>query len=111
MMRGQTACSVWVLLKSGKIESIEGLDKLKAHKNVHFVVERFKQGDIVKEEFLGTERQVLFRIYTAGDSIFEINQTIEDIQSILKITDSKDNDMVLEWLKLWNTKDYIFDKN
>lgn len=111
MMRGQTACSVWVLLKSGKIESIEGLDKLKAHKNVHFVVERFKQGDIVKEEFLGTERQVLFRIYTAGNSVFEINQTIEDIQSILKITDSKDNDMVLEWLKLWNTKDYIFDKN
>lgn len=109
MMKGQAACSVWVLLKAGKIESIEGLDAMKAHKNVHFVVERFHQGDTVKEEFLGTERQVLFRIYTAGDSIFEINQTIEDIQNILKITDPDGNDMVIEWLKPWNTEDYIFD--
>ena len=108
MLNGKIACSIWVLLKSGKIESIEGLEEMKAHKNVHFVVERFKQGDTVKEEFLGTERQVLYRIYTAGDSIFEINQTIEDIQTILKVTDPAGNDMVIEWLKPWNTDDYTF---
>lgn len=110
MFRGKAACSVWVLLKAGKIESIEGLDEMKAHKNVHFVVERFHQGDTVKEDFIGTERQVLFRIYTAGNSIFEINQTIEDIRNLLKINDPKGNDMVLEWVKPWNTEDYIFDK-
>lgn len=110
MMQGQSACSIWVLLKSGKIESVEGLEEMKAHKNVHFVVERFKQGDTVKEEFLGTERQVLYRIYTAGDSIFEINKTIEDIQDILKVKDPEGNDMVIEWLKPWNTNDYTFDK-
>jgi biotin carboxylase len=110
MMQGQSACSIWVLLKSGKIESIEGLEELKAHKNVHFVVERFQQGDTVKEEFLGTERQVLYRIYTAGDSIFEINKTIEEIQNILKVTDPDGNDMVIEWLKPWNTEDYSFNK-
>lgn len=108
MMGGKAACSIWVLLKSGKIESIKGLDEMKAHKNVHFVVERFQQGDMVKEEFLGTERQVLFRIYTAGDSIFEINKTIEDIQNILKVENEKGEDMVIEWLKPWNTQDYVF---
>lgn len=108
MLRGKAACSVWVLLKSGKIETIEGLDKVKSHKNVNFVVERFKAGDTVKEEWLGTERQVLYRIYTAGESIFEINQTIEDIKSVLKISDPEGNDMVIEWLKPWNTEDYIF---
>ena len=108
MMNGKAACSVWVLLKSGKIESIEGFEKVKSHKNVNFIVERFQEGESIKEEWLGTERQVLYRIYTSGDSIFEINKTIEDIKSVLKVTDPEGNDMVIEWLKPWNTQDYIF---
>jgi biotin carboxylase len=111
MMKGKAACSVWVLLKSGEIDTIEGLDKIRAHKNVNFIVERFHIGDTVKEEFLGTERQVIFRIYTAANSIFEINETIEDIKSTLKIADTKGNDMVIEWLKPWNTQDYLFSKD
>ena len=81
---------------------------MKSHKNVHFVVERFVQGDEVLNEWVGTERQVLYRIYTDADSIYEINQTVEDIKNTLKITDSHGNDMVVEWLKPWNEKDYIF---
>ncbi|MBO0330192.1 ATP-grasp domain-containing protein [[Muricauda] lutisoli] len=108
MMRGKSACSVWVLLKAGKIDSIQGLDDVKSHKNVNFVVERFKVGDTVKDEWVGTERQVLFRIYTDADSIVDINKTIEDIKNTLKITDANGDDMVIEWLKPWNTKDYIF---
>ncbi|MEM1001222.1 MAG: carbamoyl-phosphate-synthetase [Bacteroidota bacterium] len=108
MLQGGAACSVWVLLKGGKIEAIEGLDAIKSHKNVNFVVERFKVGDTVKDEWIGTERQVLFRIYTAADSIFGINKTIEDIRNTLKVTDSNGEDMVIEWLKPWNTEDYIF---
>jgi biotin carboxylase len=106
LMGGKIACSIWVLLKGGKINSIEGLDLIKAHKNVHFVVERFEVGDIVKEEWVGTERQVVFRIYTAGESIFEINEAIEDIKNTLTITDDKGDDMIVEWLKPWNLKDY-----
>ena len=87
------------------------MDKIKAHKNVHFVVERFKVGDMVKEEWVGTERQVLYRIYTAGESIFEINQAIEDIKNTIMVTDEKGDDMVIEWLNPWNTEDYIFNQN
>ena len=108
MMQGKAASSIWVLLNSGRIDSIEGLDYIKSHENVNFIVERFKVGDTVKEEWIGTERQVLYRIYTAADSIFGINQTIEDIKNTLKIKDSNGNDMVIEWLKPWNTEDYIF---
>ncbi len=111
MFRGKTACSVWILLKGGKIDRIEGLKEIKANKNVAYVAERFKVGDTVKEEFLGTERQIIYRFYVNADSIVEVNQTIEDIKNLLKITDPKGNDMVLEWLKPWNTKDYDFDKN
>ena len=108
MLRGKIACSIWVLLKDGKIDLIKGLDEMKSHKNVNFVVERFKVGDTVKKEWVGTERQVLYRIYTAADSIFEINQTIEDIKNTLTIKDPEGNDMVIEWLKPWNTDDYSF---
>ncbi|WP_350291616.1 carbamoyl-phosphate-synthetase [uncultured Croceitalea sp.] len=108
MMNGKSACSVWVLLKDGKISSIEGLENIKSHENVNFIVERFKVGDTVQEEWVGTERQVIFRIYTAADSIFGINQTIEDIKNVLKIKDSNGEDMIIEWLNPWNTDSYIF---
>ena len=108
MMQGKAASSIWVLLNSGRIDSIEGLDYIKSHENVNFIVERFKIGDTVKEEWVGTERQVLYRIYTNADSIFEINQTIKDIQNTLKVKDSRGSDMVIEWLKPWKTEDYIF---
>lgn len=108
MMKGKSACSVWILLKGGKINSIEGLEDIKSHENVNFIVERFKVGDTVQEEWVGTERQVIFRIYTAADSIFGINETIEDIKNTLKIRDSNGDDMIIEWLKPWNTNDYIF---
>ncbi|MHA7844117.1 MAG: ATP-binding protein [Winogradskyella sp.] len=106
MLRGKKACSVWVLLKAGKIKSIEGLDKIKNHKNVIFVVERFKEGDEVEPAMVGTERQVLYRIYTVSDSVAETNQTILDIQNILNVRNENNEDMVLEWTRLWNTDDY-----
>ena len=108
MMRGKTACSIWVLLKQGKIESIGGLEEVRSHKNVIFIVERFKKGDTVKQEWIGTERQVLYRIYTVADSIFEINDTIEFIKNTITVTNPDGADMVLEWVKPWDTKDYNF---
>ena len=108
MMQGRAASSIWILLNSGRIDSIEGLDDIKSHNNVNFIVERFKVGDTVKEEWVGTERQVLYRIYTAADSIFGINETIKEIRDTLKVTDSDGNDMIIEWLKPWNTEGYIF---
>jgi biotin carboxylase len=108
MMRGQVACSIWVLLKGGKIDIVEGLNEIKSNKNVVFIVERFKVGDTVKEEFLGTERQVLYRIYVNTDSVVEVNQIIDNFKNTLNVFDSNGENMILEWLKPWNTKDYIF---
>ena len=111
MFRGKTACSIWILLKGGKIDRVEGINEIKSNKNVVFVVERFKVGDTVKEEFLGTERQIIYRIYVNADSIIEVNQIIDNFKNTLKVFDSKGDDMILEWLKPWNTEDYVLDKN
>ena len=105
--RGKVACSIWILLKGGKIDDIQGINEIKAHKNVVFVVERFKLGDTVIEEWLGTERQIIYRIYVAADSVDEVNQIIEEFKNSLTILDSNGEDMILEWLEPWNTEDYI----
>ncbi len=75
-----------------------------------FVVERFKVGDTVLEEFLGTERQIIYRIYVNADSIVEVNQIIENFKNTLQVFDSNGEDMILEWLKPWNVEDYIINR-
>lgn len=106
MLRGKSASSIWILLNEGKIETLKGIEKIKAHKNVIFVVERFKQGDTVKPEWVGTERQVLYRIYTVSDNVEETNQTIEDIKEVLEVKNESGEDMIIEWTPLWNAEEY-----
>ena len=104
--KGKIACTIWVLLTAGKIDKIQGINEIKADENVIFVLERFKTGDIVKEEWLGTERQVYSRIYLVADSITEINRKIEEFRNLLDIVDTDGNGMILEWLKPFNEDDY-----
>ena len=104
--KNKKACTVWVLLKGGKIDSINGLDDIKADESVHFVLERFKEGDVVEPVMLGTERQVYARIYLVTNSISQVNEKIKKIKTLLQIKDSNGNDMILEWLKPFDEKEY-----
>lgn len=104
--KGRKACTIWVLLTAGTIGSITGLDALKNDDSVVFVLERFTEGDVVHEEWLGTEKQVYARIYLNAPTISEVNQKILDFKDILKVTDTKGEDMVLDWLAPLNEEDY-----
>jgi len=106
MFRGKIACTIWVLLTDGKIDSIQGLDAIKEDENVVFVLERFKKGDSVPEEWLGTEKQVFARIYVVAGSIVELNSKILEFKNLLKITDTKGDDMILDWLKPFDENYY-----
>ena len=103
---GKIACTIWVLLTDGQIDSIQGLDEIKADENVVFVLERFKLGDTIHKDWLGTEKQVFARIYLVEDSIVEVNSKIEKFRNLLKIEDTKGENMILEWLKPFNEADY-----
>ena len=107
MFRGKKACTIWVLLKEGTINSIEGISEIKADKNVIFVLDRFKEGDVVKKEWLGTERQVFSRIYVVADSIEELNSKMTEFKEKLVITDNSGNDMILTWPETINAKNYL----
>lgn len=106
MFKGKMACTIWVLLKDGKIDSIQGLEEIKADEGVVFVLERFEIGDTVYPEMLGTEKQVFARIYVIADSIIEVNEKIDNFRNKLKIIDANGENMILEWLKPFNEDDY-----
>lgn len=104
--KGQIACTIWVLLTAGTIDSIKGVDAIKADESVVFVLERFKEGDTVPKEWLGTEKQVYSRIYLSAPSISEVNGKISKIKALLEIKNTNGENMILEWLKPFNEEDY-----
>lgn len=111
LFKGKIACTLWVLLSDGEIGTIEGLNEIKSDDNVVFVLERFKSGDIVMPEMLGTERQVFARIYIVANSIIEINEKINLFENTLKINDYNGNNMILEWLKPVDPEEYKISKS
>ena len=104
--KGKIACTIWVLLKGGEIDAIKGLEQIQNDDNVIFVLDRFKTGDIVTAEMLGTEKQVFSRIYLVADNITDINKKIVEFRNLLKITDDKGQDMILQWMDTFNEADY-----
>lgn len=106
MFKGKNACTIWILLTGGEIGSIEGMQEIKDDENVIYVLERFKEGDTVQKEWLGTEKQVYSRIYVVADSILEINDKINAFKNLLEVKDTNGENMILEWLKPFNEADY-----
>ena len=96
LFNGKHACTLWVLLKSGRIKDISGLDKLKDDSSVIFIMQRFSIGDIVLEEMIGNERQVLARIYIVTETKLDLSTKINEIKTSLSVIDEKDNDMIID---------------
>lgn len=108
MFKGKKACTIWVLLTGGEIGSINGLEDIRSDESVTFILERFKIGEMVLPEMLGTEKQVFARIYLVTDTVVNLNKKIEDFRKILKIQDSNGENMILEWLKPFDAEEYSF---
>jgi hypothetical protein len=94
--KGQLATTVWVLLRTGRIGQIVGLDSIKNHKNTIEVLQRFNAGDSVTDSMIGTERQVLARIFTAARSKQESAENIQFITSQLSVLDERGENMILD---------------
>lgn len=90
------AVTLWVLLKSGEIAEIHGLEEVKSHPDVITVLQRFHVGDFVTEAMLGTERQVFCRIYIEGKTREQIVKTVKFIRNELKIFDKSRENMILD---------------
>ena len=92
------AATIWVLLKSGTIRNVSGLDRIKSDVNVSFVMQRFSENDIIESEMIGTERQVFARIYLQCTEFEKLKEKVVEFQQILKIEDTNGDSMIIDWM-------------
>jgi biotin carboxylase len=92
---GKKCVTIWILLRAGKIHSIDGLEMVKADPAVIFTLQRFTEGNTVTNDMLGTERQVFARFYLIEESKEKLNEAVYRILKNLNVLDENGEDMIL----------------
>lgn len=95
-LRGKSAATVWFLLKEGTIGKIEGLNEIENDPDVVANVQRLYEGCKVEKEWVGTEKQVMTRLYMVCDSKEKLAERIQHYRDVIKVYDQDGNDMLLK---------------
>lgn len=95
---GKSAATLWVLLKTGKINAIRGLEDIENDPRIIANIQRLNEDTFVEKSWIGNEKQVMTRLYMVCDSQEDLRLCIRDYEERIKVIDVTGNDMVLEWL-------------
>ena len=101
-LRGKWAATVWYLLKKGKIAKIKGVDDIEKDNHVILFAKRFSENDEVREEWVGTEKQVFARLYLCADSKEELAALIADYQKKVEVLNISGDNMLLHGFNVNN---------
>jgi NAD(P)-dependent dehydrogenase (short-subunit alcohol dehydrogenase family)/biotin carboxylase len=93
---GKYAATLWLLLKAGEIAKIDGIDEMENDPDVIVSNQRLFVGDIVHPDWIGTEKQVLSRIYLVSKSIFDLANKLKYYQNNINVYDKNGNNMLLK---------------
>lgn len=93
--RGKWAATLWFLLKEGKIGKISGLKDVDHDTRIVANVQRLYEGDIVQHDWIGTEKQVLTRLYIVCDTKSELDDTLNEYMNNVSVVDKNGNEMLL----------------
>lgn len=87
--------SKWLLLKEGKIDEIKGLAELLNNNKVHTIHQRLFENDSVTSDMVGTERQVLARVYfkASQDESLDLLKKIDTTSAAL---DKNGNNLIIK---------------
>jgi hypothetical protein len=91
---GYLARTIWILGRPGIVSGIIGLDKLVERPSVLKILTRFLPGEHLSEDMIGTERQVLMRIYTLSKSEIELDETTRYISETVRVIDHNGNSLI-----------------
>ena len=94
-LRGKWASTLWFLLREGTIGKIEGLENIADDPRIVANIQRLYEGSEVLPEWIGTEKQVLTRLYIVCDSKMELADTLKHYMDTVKVTDTNGNPMLL----------------
>ena len=92
---GKSAATLWFLLKEGTIAKIEGLKECEDDPRIIANIQRLHEGDTVPPEWVGTEKQVLTRLYIVCDTKWALADTIVEYREKIKAFDENGNNMLL----------------
>lgn len=95
-LRGKWAATLWFLLKQGKIAKIDGLKECIKDKCVVANIQRMYEGDSVLPEWIGTEKQVLTRLYIVCESKLELESKLKQYMEEVKVWDQDGKNMLLK---------------
>ncbi len=93
--RGKWAATQWFLLRQGTVARIEGLERAASDPRVVADIRRLHEGDAVLPEWVGTEKQVLTRLYLVCDTKEELAAALKEYAAAVKVYDENGRDMVL----------------
>ena len=89
------SCALVVLLRSGTIAKVEGLEEIKKIKEFVNLTQFYQEGETVPESVIGNLGQSFGRIHFVGDSFEDIKAALNKVYEVLKITSDKGEDMIL----------------
>lgn len=93
------AATIWFLLKKGTIQQINGFEKIENDPSIFHISRRLFEGDVISEEMVGTESQVMARIYMYCQTKQELKNKISEIQDIVKVFDKDNNNQLINGFK------------
>ena len=95
LFRGKWAATLWFLLKEGRISRINGLDNILKDERIVANVQRLYEGDVVKNEWIGTEKQVLTRVYIVCDTKENLAEALKEYMNKVSVVDENGDEMLL----------------
>lgn len=93
-MHGYLMGSVTVPLKPGVISKIDGVEKVRSCRQVVGINQYYKEGDEVKDSYIGTLSQHFCRVKIMTNSPEEYRGMINFIQDTIKVSDELGADLV-----------------
>lgn len=94
--RGKWAATLWFLLSEGKIKKIRGMENLKNDSRIVSNVQRLYEGDEVLSSWIGTEKQVLTRLYILCETRQELAEALNEYMNKVSAIDENGNEMILK---------------
>lgn len=95
-LRGKWAATLWFVLKKGIIGKISGLEQWRDDPRAVALVQRKEEGDEIISPWVGTEKQVLARLYLVCNSKKELAERLHYYQDNVKVYDTEGNYMLLK---------------
>ena len=94
--RGKHGSTIWYLAREGTIARIEGLEEAVADPAVIKVAQRLYDGDLVTRQMVGTEAQVVARVYVVCDTKEELVDKVRQFQDEVMAYDENGMPMLLD---------------